>query len=92
VCETARARDLRALSPVEGIVEAFIYGSWAARWRGEVGPALGGVDLLVVGTPDRNAASDALGCGKAETDSSRYDKMDHGRMPSECVVRTEGVC
>jgi len=57
-----------------------------------VGPALGGVDLLVVGTPDRNAESDALGCGITETDWSQSDKMDHGRMPSECVVRTEGVC
>jgi len=50
----------RALSGVEGITEAYIYGSWAARWHGEVGPAPGDVDVLVVGTPDRDAVYDAL--------------------------------
>jgi len=50
----------RALSGVEGIVEAYVYGSWAARWHGEVGPAPGDVDVLVVGTPDRDAVYDAL--------------------------------
>ena len=50
----------RALSGVEGITEAYVYGSWAARWHGEVGPAPGDVDLLVVGTPDRDAVYDAL--------------------------------
>lgn len=72
-------------------MEAYIYGSWAARWHGEVGSAVGGVDLSV-GPPDRNAESDALGCAIAETDPSRSDKMGHGRMPSECVVRAEGIC
>ncbi len=50
----------RALSDVDGIAEAYVYGSWAARWHGEVGPAPGDVDLLVVGTPDREAVYDAL--------------------------------
>ncbi|MBK5250666.1 MAG: hypothetical protein JJE50_14750, partial [Actinomycetales bacterium] len=39
---------------------AYVYGSWAARWHGEVGPAPGDVDVLVVGTPDRDAVYDAL--------------------------------
>lgn len=50
----------RALSGVDGITEAYVYGSWAARWHGEVGPAPGDVDVLVVGTPDREAVYDAL--------------------------------
>lgn len=50
----------RALSGVDGIVEAYVYGSWAARWHGEVGPAPGDVDVLIVGTPDREAVYDAL--------------------------------
>ncbi len=50
----------RALSGVDGITEAYIYGSWAARWHGEVGPAPGDVDMLVVGTPHRDAVYDAL--------------------------------
>lgn len=50
----------RALSGVDGITEAHVYGSWAARWHGEVGPAPGDVDVLIVGTPDREAVYDAL--------------------------------
>jgi DNA-binding transcriptional ArsR family regulator len=50
----------RALSDVKGIAEAYVYGSWAARWHGEVGPAPGDVDVLVVGTPDRDAVFDAI--------------------------------
>ncbi len=50
----------RALAGVAGITAAFIYGSWAARWRGELGPNPGDVDLLVVGTPDRDEVYDAL--------------------------------
>ena len=44
----------------DGIAEAYVYGSWAARWHGEVGPAPGDVDVLIVGTPDREAVYDAL--------------------------------
>ncbi|WP_024286691.1 helix-turn-helix domain-containing protein [Cellulomonas sp. KRMCY2] len=50
----------RALTDVVGIEEAYVYGSWAARWHGEAGDAPGDVDLLVVGTPDRSAVYDAL--------------------------------
>ena len=50
----------RALSNVAGIDEAYVYGSWAARWHGEVGPAPGDIDVLIVGNPDRNAVYDAL--------------------------------
>jgi DNA-binding transcriptional ArsR family regulator len=37
---------------IESIVEAYIYGSWAARYRGEPGPVPADVDVLIVGTPD----------------------------------------
>jgi predicted nucleotidyltransferase len=40
------------LTDVEGIAEAYIYGSWAARYRGEPGPAPADVDVLVIGTAD----------------------------------------
>jgi len=43
---------LRALlEDVEGIDEAYIFGSWAARMLGQDGPAPRDVDLLVVGRP-----------------------------------------
>jgi predicted nucleotidyltransferase len=40
------------MAGTDGISEAYIYGSWAARYRGEPGPVPADVDVLVVGTPD----------------------------------------
>lgn len=42
------------LTGVAGITRAFIYGSWAARYLGEPGPVPLDVDVLVVGTADRD--------------------------------------
>jgi predicted nucleotidyltransferase len=40
------------LAPVPGVVQAYIYGSWAARYQGEGGPLPADIDVLVVGTTD----------------------------------------
>ena len=40
------------LADVEGVTEAYIYGSWAARYQGEPGPPPRDVDVLVVGAAD----------------------------------------
>jgi DNA-binding transcriptional ArsR family regulator len=37
------------LHPVPGIIEAFVFGSWAARHAGQPGPPPRDIDLLVVG-------------------------------------------
>jgi predicted nucleotidyltransferase len=42
------------LSGVEGVDQAFIFGSWAARYQGEIGPVPNDVDVLVIGNPDRD--------------------------------------
>lgn len=47
-----------ALSNLPNVREAYIYGSWAARYRGEPGPPPGDVDVLVVGSPDPDALFD----------------------------------
>lgn len=47
------------LAGIEGIVFADIFGSWAARFHGEPGPAPADIDLLVVGSPDRDDLHDA---------------------------------
>src|SRR5262245_30950180 len=47
------------LTAIDGIDSADIFGSWAARYRGEPGPAPSDVDLLVVGTPNRDDLHDA---------------------------------
>jgi DNA-binding transcriptional ArsR family regulator len=39
------------LQCVEGVEDAYIYGSWAARYQGEPGPVPADVDVLVVGSP-----------------------------------------
>lgn len=42
------------LATVHGVAEAYIYGSWAARYTGEPGPLPRDVDVLVVGTADED--------------------------------------
>jgi DNA-binding transcriptional ArsR family regulator len=42
------------LSGVPGIMQAFIYGSWAARYSGEPGPVPNDVDVLVIGDVNRS--------------------------------------
>jgi DNA-binding transcriptional ArsR family regulator len=39
------------LSKVDGVQEAYIYGSWAARYAGEPGPDPADLDVIVVGDP-----------------------------------------
>ena len=51
------------LADIEGIREAFIFGSWAARYSGQSGPAPRDLDILVIGNPDRSlvwAAADRI--------------------------------
>jgi hypothetical protein len=38
-----------------GLVEAYLFGSWAARYQGEPGTAPGDVDVLLVGDLDRDS-------------------------------------
>jgi DNA-binding transcriptional ArsR family regulator len=42
-----------------GIDALYLFGSWAARYRGVEGKAPGDVDMLVIGHPDRDAVYDA---------------------------------
>lgn len=42
-----------------GLAELFIFGSWAARYLGETGPVPGDVDVLIVGSVDRDDVYDA---------------------------------
>ena len=56
-----------ALRPVGGIDEAYIYGSWAARHAGESGRRpVGDIDVLVLGTPDRDQLYQALGAAESK--------------------------
>ncbi len=44
---------------LHSVEQVFIYGSWAARYAGEQGPAPHDVDVLVIGSPDRDEMYDA---------------------------------
>ncbi|MQY14860.1 hypothetical protein SRB5_50360 [Streptomyces sp. RB5] len=47
------------LAEVDGIEEAYIYGSWAARYSGRRGGVPNDVDVLVVGGPDADELYEA---------------------------------
>jgi len=50
-----------ALGGIDGIDSAYIYGSWAARFSGVEGNRpVGDIDVLILGSPDRNPLYDAL--------------------------------
>ena len=45
----------RAIGDVSGVMQAFVFGSWAARYMGEEGDRpVQDIDLLVLGEPDRD--------------------------------------
>ncbi len=46
------------LTALPGVSAAFIYRSWAARYVGEPGPLPADIDVLVVGTTDRDDLDD----------------------------------
>jgi predicted nucleotidyltransferase len=49
-----------ALREAGGIDEAFVFGSWAARFHGEPGSFPRDLDLLVIGSPDMDALNRAV--------------------------------
>jgi hypothetical protein len=44
-----------ALAEVPGIREAYVFGSWARRYRGDSGPSPADVDVVVIGDADPEA-------------------------------------
>jgi len=75
------------LARVEHVREAYIYGSWAARYVGEAGSAPRDVDVLLVGSPSRRqmtaAAADAgarlgLEVNIARVDTQAWEHDDDG--------------
>lgn len=54
----------KKLSGIRGIDEAFIFGSWARRYQGEVGDPPRDLDVLVIGNPNQRDVDKA--CRRAE--------------------------
>ncbi len=43
----------RALSPLDGVAEAVVFGSWAARYHGQPGPPPADLDVAVIGVASK---------------------------------------
>jgi predicted nucleotidyltransferase len=71
------AEEFSALPDTERVV---IFGSWAARYAGQSGPAPHDLDVLVVGEPTRESVYDA-----ADRAQQRVG------MPVNPVIRTQGA-
>ena len=56
----------RVLARIADIDEAYIYGSWAARFVGEPGDAPGDIDVIVIGNPRRRAIEEAANSAERE--------------------------
>ena len=68
------------LAGVAGVAAAFIYGSWAARYHGEPGAVPHDIDVLVVGTVDRDVLDDI-----ARTAQSRLGRPVNIRRISQAA-------
>lgn len=62
------------LRRINGIEQAFIFGSWARRYHGETGVAPSDVDVFVVGDPEPNLVDEACrrGAQAANGNQSRH--------------------
>jgi predicted nucleotidyltransferase len=49
----------REFEGIAGIDHLYLFGSWAARYLGEPGPAPNDIDVLVIGSPNRDGVYDA---------------------------------
>lgn len=47
------------LAGLDGVDRVVVYGSWARRYRGEAGNEPADVDVMVIGSPDRDQVYDA---------------------------------
>lgn len=56
----------QAFSNIKGIEEAFVFGSWAARYTGQPGPPPRDVDVLVIGDAPLRTVRRA--CQEVETE------------------------
>ena len=49
----------REFKDIDGATAVVLFGSWAARYAGEPGRAPNDIDVLVIGSPDRDTVDDA---------------------------------
>ena len=64
----------QALSTVDGIEAAYVYGSWAARHAGEPGPSPNDIDVAIVGTG--RVTVNQISVTSSDTAPSRFSTPD----------------
>lgn len=67
----------REFQGIDGAEAVLLFGSWAARYLGQPGRAPNDIDVLVIGSPDRDAVDDA---------AERAERTI--RLPVQATVRT----
>jgi len=75
-----------ALADIPGIVRAFIYGSWAARYAQQSGPVPHDIDLLVIGNTDRHLLADTI----AEAEKVLRREVNLRRITPEAWAQDDG--
>lgn len=75
----------REFSGIDGIDFAYIFGSWAARYKGVPGPIPVDVDLLVVGAADR----DLLETAAQDAGAILQREVNVRRVSSQAWARSE---
>jgi predicted nucleotidyltransferase len=53
------------LAGVPGVEQAYVYGSWAARYSGEAGPIPNDIDVLVIGDADEDELDETARAAEA---------------------------
>lgn len=73
------------VADLPGVEEAYIYGSWAARYSGESGPPPRDIDVLVVGSTPRGA----LNSMAREAELALHKEVNVTRVSSEDWLATK---
>jgi hypothetical protein len=83
------------LASVSGVNEAYVYGSLAARYRGQGGDVPRDVDVLVVGDADDETCTTLCGAraraGGQHPQAERMERFRHGSFPGVRAVASLGT-
>jgi predicted nucleotidyltransferase len=79
------------LASVPGVREAYVYGSWAARYRGQGGDVPRDIDMLVVGEADDDDLYDAARTAERRLGGSRDAPSSDACCPDVAAVVSRSV-
>jgi DNA-binding transcriptional ArsR family regulator len=80
------------LSRMAGVSEAYIYGSWAARYLGEPGPTPVDIDVLVVGDADADELDEIASGETAATSRGQHPPRETQAVEASRKRPISGQC